>query len=151
TASDSTLIANRGVNGGLGGSIRFAQASTGGTARIEVFGNGSLDLTEHVVNARGLTVGSIEGDGNILLGGNLLKIGSNNLSTEFSGEIQGTGSLTKVGTGKLILSGTNTYTGNTNTRRGTLQIDGSITSNTFVNARSRLAGTGTIYGSLTNN
>jgi len=53
--------------------------------------------------------------------------------------------------GTLILSGANTYTGNTNINRGVLQVDGSITSNTFVNHRGTLAGAGTINGNVTNN
>jgi len=61
-----------------------------------------------------VTVGSIEGDGDIFLGRFTLKVGSNNLSTEFSGEIQDGGlgsgiggSLTKIGSGTLTLLGTN--------------------------------------------
>jgi len=149
TAASATLIANGGANGGDGGRILFIGKSSGGTSRIEVFGNGSLEINQE--NAPSVTIGSIEGDGIVLLGAHTLRVGSNNLSTEFAGEIQDGGSVTKMGTGTLILSGTNTYTGNTNVRRGILQVDGSITSNTFVNAESRLAGTGTIYGNLTSN
>jgi autotransporter-associated beta strand protein len=101
-----------------------------------------------------VTIGSLEGDelAGVFLGANNLTVGSNNLSTTFSGEIAGTGgSLIKIGSGTLILSGANTYTGNTNVNRGGLQVDGSITSNTFVNRGSTLAGTGTINGNVTNN
>jgi autotransporter-associated beta strand protein len=153
TAGNSTLIANSGTNGGLGGTIFFRENSTGGTARVEVFGNGSLDISDHLLPLLGVTVGSIEGEGNVFLGANNLKVGSNNLSTTFSGVIQdgGTGgSLTKIGTGTLTLSGTNTYTGNTNVNHGVLQVDGSITSNTFVHPTGKLAGTGAIHGNLDN-
>ena len=49
------------------------------------------------------------------------------------------------------MTGANTYTGDTNVNRGVLQVDGSITNNTFVNRGSTLAGIGTIDGNLTNN
>lgn len=52
-------------------------------------------------------MGSVEGSGNFFLGSVLLSVGSNNLSTEMSGQFSdGTGAgLTKVGTGILTLSG----------------------------------------------
>ena len=54
-----------------------------------------------------LSVGSIAGAGLFLLGANELTVGGNNLSTEVSGVITGIGgSLVKVGTGTLTLSGT---------------------------------------------
>jgi len=156
TADSATLVANGGSNGGEGGTILFADQSTVGTARIEVFGNGSLDISLH--DAPGMTINSIEGDGNVFLGANDLTVGSDNLDITFSCAIhdggQGGGvggSLTKVGTGTLDLTGTNTYTGNTNVKRGVLQVDGSITSNTSVHGRGTLAGTGTIEGNVTNN
>jgi hypothetical protein len=71
TADSATLIANGGTSGGQGGAILFEDQSTGGTSRIEVFDNGNLDISfmsfpHH--SERGVTVGSIEGDGNIFLG-----------------------------------------------------------------------------------
>ena len=124
TAGNSTLIANGGTGGGVGGSIRFNSYARGGTARVQVFGNGNLDISNDYA---GLTTGSIEGTGNVFLGAFRLTVGSNNLSTTFSGVIQdggvgpGGGSLTKIGSGTLTLSGANTYTGGTLINAGTLQ------------------------------
>jgi autotransporter-associated beta strand protein len=154
-------VANGGSNGGGGGTILFADDSTGSAARVEVFGNGSLDISFHNAphgRAPAMAVGSIEGDGYVFLGANKLTLGNNNTSTTFSGVIQDGGanggvggSLTKVGSGTLALSGANTYSGNTNINGGVLKVGGSITSNTLVNAKGTLAGTGTIHGNVTNN
>lgn len=133
SAANATLIANGGTVSG--GSIQFSDDSIGGTARVEVFGNGNLDISPH--NAPGVTIGSIEGSGLVFLGQNNLAVGSNNLTTTFSGVMQdggqvaGTGgSLTKIGTGTLTLSGTNTYTGGTVINGGTLvaAADGALSS-----------------------
>ena len=137
----------------------FAGSSTGGTAQIQLEadptfgGSGTLDITGH--NARGVTIGSIEGDANsfVSLGAHNLTVGSNHLSTTFSGVIEDNGfngSLTKIGSGTLDLKGANTYTGQTNINGGVLQVDGSISSNTFINHKGVLAGGGTVYGNVTN-
>src|SRR4029077_2982809 len=60
-AANATLIANGGSGGGGGGAIFFDENSTVGTSRIEVFGNGSLDISLH--NGPGMTIDSIKGDG----------------------------------------------------------------------------------------
>jgi hypothetical protein len=159
---NATLIANGGLGGG--GSIQFFNSSAGGTARVEVFNNGTgtpgnLDISSHV--APGVTIGSLEGSGNVFLGGRNLTVGSNNMSTTFSGVIQdggiggGTGgSLTKIGTGTHTLSGANTYTGGTMVNAGALLVNnttGSGTGSGSVTANSGgiLGGTGTISGPVT--
>jgi autotransporter-associated beta strand protein len=126
-AGNATLIANGGSNGGEGGFIQYRLGSTGGTARVEVFGNGTLDISQH--DLPGVTTGSIEGSGLVFLGGVNLTVGTNNLSRTFSGLMQdggfsgGTGgSLTKAGRGRLSLTSANTYTGATTITNGTLLV-----------------------------
>jgi autotransporter-associated beta strand protein len=159
TAGNATVIANGGINGGLGSSISFRDDSLGGTARIELFENGFLDISGH--HAPGITVGSIEGDGHILLstrilGSRNLRVGSNNSNTVFSGLISDRGSggsLTKIGTGKLVLSHRNTYTGGTIVSRGKLivnNIGGSGTGSGPVQVDGGwLGGKGIIAGAVT--
>ena len=127
-AGNATLIANGGV--GAGGTIHFIGSSTGDTARVEVFNNGggtpgNLDISGHT--APGVTIGSVEGSGNVFLGNRTLTVGSNNLSTTFSGVAQDGGisggiggALAKTGTGTLSLTNSNTYTGGTLINAGTL-------------------------------
>ena len=86
--------------GDFAGGTIFNDSSTGGTARVKVFDNGYLNISGH---QGGMTIGSIEGSGNVFLGANRLTVGTNNISTSFSGAISGTGLLSKVGSGILTL------------------------------------------------
>jgi len=156
-AAQSTLTANGGTTGGAGGVILFKDDSLGGTARVQVFGNGELDISGH--NLPGVTIGFLRGNGLVLLGANSLTVDTR-LSSVFSGVIEdggasgGTGgALVKSGQGKLTLSGANTYTGGTTINQGALSIDngtGSATGTGPVQLiRGTLAGTGTISGPVT--
>jgi autotransporter-associated beta strand protein len=141
TAGSATIITNS------GGRTFIADSASGGTARFILNGSGSLDISP--LTTGGTTAGSIEGAGNVSLGAKNLAVGGNNLSTIFSGVIQdgGTGgALTKTGTGTLILTGTNTYTGATTINGGVLEVDGAITSSSSVtvNAGGTLTGTGLV-------
>jgi autotransporter-associated beta strand protein len=85
-----------------------------------------------------------------------LTVGSNNLSTRFSGIIddQGFGgSLAKVGTGKLVLSGANNYSNGTTISGGALLVGnrrGSATGSGAVQVLSGiLGGAGSIAGPVT--
>jgi autotransporter-associated beta strand protein len=135
-AGNATLIANAGSNGGSGGQIIFSNSSTGDTARVQVFGNGTLLLS---FRTTGLSIGSLEGDGIANVGG-ALTVGTNNLSTTFSGLIEdgdsGFGSLTKIGTGTMALASSSTYSGSTAVGAGTLLV---------TNANGSATGTGTVH------
>ncbi|WP_379062495.1 autotransporter-associated beta strand repeat-containing protein [Mesorhizobium sp. UC74_2] len=123
------------------GNLTFRSTATAGSARIsnnssvvflfnsdaanaEISNGGTVDFSGST-GASGnkkLNAGSIAGGGSYLLGDNELTVGSNNLSTEVSGTISGTGgSLVKTGNGTLKLSGTSSYTGSTAVAGGTLQ------------------------------
>jgi autotransporter-associated beta strand protein len=114
TAGASTIINN--------GGLAFFQTASGGTAAVTNNAGGSVNLSS--LTSAGTTLGSLDGAGNVVLGSKNLTVGSNNLSTEVSGVIFGNngGSLTKVGTGTLTLSGSNTYTGGTTINAGTLEM-----------------------------
>jgi autotransporter-associated beta strand protein len=144
-----------------GGAVRFFDNATGGNAQFITNGTGYVDFSGSAGpnNDGVITAGSIAGSGTYYIGpNNLLVVGSNNLSTEVSGIIAdgcgcSPGSLEKVGTGTLTLSGTNTYTGATLVNGGTLLVTGSIASSTvvLVDNGATLGGTGTVAATLLNN
>lgn len=112
-------------------SLAFNGNSDGGAAKIINNSAGTVNFSGSTGPAGNnkISVGSIAGMGTYLLGANELTVGSNGLSTEVGGVISGTGgSLNKVGTGTLTLSGVNSFTGGTTVAGGTLSIsaDGNL-------------------------
>jgi autotransporter-associated beta strand protein len=149
SAGNATITTNN------GSSTTFGGTASGGTSRQIVNAGGFLDIS--LVTSGGVTIGSLEGAGRVGTGGNTLTVGSNNLSTVFSGIIDnsgvgppGPGGLTKIGTGTLTLTGASTYLGLTNINGGTLAVNGSIVSNVIVNNGGALAGTGSVGSVLVN-
>ena len=158
TAGNAVMIAEGGLTEAHGGTITFDDESSGGTARIEVFGNGTLDISNRDLPS--VSIGSLEGDGRVLLGAHNLTAGKNNLSTTFSGTMRDggsgggkRGSLTKTGTGNLTLTGANTYTGGTTVGGGILLANNANGSGTGKGPVWVTAGTfgggGTISGAVT--
>lgn len=152
TAAHSTITIGAGSNGGLDAYLYFFQDSLGGQARIIL--SGTLDINGH--NSPGVTTGSIEGSGIIILGPNNLAVGSTQLDTTFSGTIKdgdvSGGSLSVIG-GQLTLTNDSTYTGGTSVIGGTLLVNnraGSATGMGPVAVQDgTLAGRGTISGAVT--
>ncbi|MCE9547120.1 MAG: autotransporter-associated beta strand repeat-containing protein [Planctomycetia bacterium] len=97
-----------------------------GKGDVSVTGAGKLDL-----NAFSETINGLSGNGtvdNAAAGTPVFAVGNNNATSTFSGTIKntlGTLSLTKTGSGKLTLTGANTYQGATDVNAGgELVVDG---------------------------
>ena len=165
SGGNATLIAMDGPI--LGGAIYFfdgeANGTSGGTCKVQLFGNGLLDISPVALANGGfdvVTIGSLSGDGQVFLGSANLTVGSDDLTTSFSGPIQDGGaagrtggSLTKIGKGILTLSGANTYTGGTIISDGTVVAKNRSGSATGAGAvqvdAGSLSGRGTISGPVT--
>ena len=159
TAGDATITTN------AGGVTSFFGESTGGNATFITNKGGIVDISGLGTFPDGggdlpsvpMTAGSIAGAGTYSLGSQTLTVGSNNLSTTVSGTISdggasgGTGgSLVKVGTGTLTLSGANTYTGLTTISGGAINLTGSLMSPVGVESNGTLGSTGTVFSTVTN-
>lgn len=97
--------------------IGHANALQNGTLDMNAADSGSVNLNN--LNA---IIGALTGSRNLPLGSAAISIGNNHASTTYSGVLSGSGSLVKVGGGKLTLSGVNTYTGGTALQAGTLAL-----------------------------
>ena len=145
--NDGTSLGTATVTNGTGATVQILGSVAGGSARY-IGSGGTLDVTGATTS---FGIGSIEGSGTIDLGAENLTTGATNLSTTFSGVIEGTGgTLTKTGTGTLTLSGTNTFTGGTTISQGALMLTGSLASGITVNGGATFGGTGTVTGNVTN-
>jgi autotransporter-associated beta strand protein len=159
---DSSTAGSATITNTFFGLLQFNNSSTAGSATITNALGGVVDFSASAgpANNNQLSAGSLAGAGNFYLGANQLTVGGNNLSTTVSGVISDCGaggvacnaagatggSLVKVGSGTLTLSGANTYTGATTVNGGTLEVDGSIlnSSSVTVNAGGTLSGTGIV-------
>ncbi len=131
--SHDVVIAYYNNSGGNGFSIGVTLPGQGQSylngselnASNSLFSFGSNALNVGSLSGSGtVQLSSVRTDGTVNVGG--LTFGSDNSNAAFSGNIQGAGSITKVGTGVQTLSGSNnTYTLSTNITNGTLLLGAS--------------------------
>jgi outer membrane autotransporter protein len=125
-----------------GGTLRAGAAGTFAAGSAFTVGAGAvLDLAGF-----NQTVASLSGAGTVALGAGTLSTGGDGSSTTFSGAINGTGGLTKAGSGTFTLSGNSGYSGATTIAGGTLVVNGSIANSAVTVGGGLLAGSGTVGG-----
>jgi autotransporter-associated beta strand protein len=160
TLGDTTVGATTyGQLTGLGdpAAITFALAPVNAlsTLAIEAGSAGSIAVTGDISIPGAISLTAVDvsstAAGTITTGS--LTVNNSGSSSTLAGDIGG-GTVTKTGTGTLVLSGSNTYTGSTTVSAGTLLVNGddaAATGALAVNDTATLGGTGTIGGAVTVN
>jgi len=127
-----------------GGNLIVNSASNISTSDVTING-GSL-----VLNNTSQSIANLSGTGGTLNLTPTALTHTGTASASFAGAIIGTGSITKNGSGTLVLTGTsNTYSGVTNIRAGELKIDGSLGTGGTVTVGNNSPNTGAIAGNGT--
>ncbi|MFA9438638.1 beta strand repeat-containing protein [Uliginosibacterium sp. sgz301328] len=144
-SGNNTQAGGTAINGGV---VQIASDANLGDAGAAVsFDGGTLRAANGMTIARSGTLNA--GGGTIEVGGDPFQSAND---VTFSGAISGAGSLNKIGTGTLVLNGTNTYTGATNVTDGQLSIHGDQSAMTGAinvsGAGTRLIGDGVYGGSV---
>lgn len=131
-----------------GGTLSLANSLALQNSTLDTSGSGSWDF-ESLTAA---TIGGLTNSGalNIASSSLSLSVGNNNSNTTFSGAIGGLGSLIKIGSGTLTMTGTNTYSGATAINQGALIVNGSLASPVTVNSGGTLGGVGSLTSATVN-
>jgi fibronectin-binding autotransporter adhesin len=105
--------------------LSFSDASSARGARISNETGGTLDMSG-VTSKAGIEIGSLSGAGTVTLGAAKLTLGGLGSNDMLTGGVSGSGgSVVKVGSGTLTLSGASTYTGGTALKEGRLDVGNS--------------------------
>ncbi len=161
TFSGATNLGSPAV--GSGSKLVLANSLALQNSTLSYTGTSKLEFAS-TVTSQAFTFGGLTGTSEIALQDNAatplaiaLSVGNNNSDTTYSGALSGAGSLTKIGTGSLTLTGANSYTGATTIDSGKLVLNGSTSSASAVSVSAgsvtgisvaTLAGSGIVGGNL---
>lgn len=137
-----TLVFDQATDGTFGGALTgYGYFTKQGAGHLILGGSGTY-YGQTTISAGALSVTTDRLGYNIINNASL--IFNQNFNGTYSAAISGTGSLRKLGNGKLILSGNNTYAGSTFVTEGTLSVNGMLSSDVLVQSGAKLGGSGTV-------
>jgi autotransporter-associated beta strand protein len=121
------------------GSLDLSNALAVQDSTVTLNGGGLIFDQSVTANSNAFTLGGLAGSAALTLQNNAstpaavsVSVGNNNANTAYSGILTGPGSLTKIGTGSLTLSGGAFYTGATSVNSGTLALTGTLVGTTSI-------------------
>jgi autotransporter-associated beta strand protein len=127
-------------------SLGNAAALAGSTLDLDVADAGAVSFG---LSGTTYPLGGLKGGRALDGGGNTLAIGGNTLTTTYAGGLSNM-SLTKAGSGILVLAGTSSYTGATTVASGTLAVNGALgATSVTVASGGVLGGGGAVGGPVT--
>ena len=146
-ATASGTFAGKGVLNLSGGALETSRSLVTGTS-AQATASGTVNFNGGVLRALGANADFLRvTTANVLGGGAVIDTNSYNVTITQNLLNGGSGGLTKLGSGTLTLTGTNTYIGNTTVSAGRLAVNGVLGSGSLsVAAAAWLAGNGTING-----
>jgi autotransporter-associated beta strand protein len=125
-----------------GGSVTFSTLANLGTGALN-FGGGTLQFAPG--NTADISVRTVTFNA----AGGVLDTGTNTVTFAKGVGNGGSGRLTKLGDGTLVLAGTNSYTGGTTVSNGTVLVNGALGAGAVTVAGGALGGNGYIAGPVT--
>lgn len=153
-------IANAAGGGNVTGTVN-TRTGAGGTKTLGASNaSGTNTYSGGIFLDGNLTTSSANSGAVLAFGGSTFDLKNQALTVTGAGDTEirnpvinstGTGRVLKLGTGALVLKGTNTFGGATVVSNGTLMVHGSLAGAVAISSGTVLSGTGTVSGVVTNN
>ena len=144
TGAGTLILANANTYSG----DTYLDVGTLGVANNGALSSGTLHM--QIGTTLQFEVNGLNIPNNIVLNDAVPTIDTQSFTATLSGVISGAGDLTKIGSGTLIMTNTNTYTGPTDVQVGALAVTGSIVSTATVESGAAIGGSGTIGALIVN-